>query len=324
MADHLQFEDRKPMARPDCRRCEELLADAVDDDGSSTLAADDQVFFDRHVSTCADCMAAQADARRGAAWLEMLRTPRPEPSAQLLERILLATSGEAGADYGGMPGELEYPGFEVLPSGLPSWVAQPAMPGYPTRVLPFRPRKPQSAPGWLGLSGLNRLLFEPRLAMTAAMAFFSIALTLNLAGVRLNELHARDLGPAGLRRSYYEATASATRRYEGLRVVHTMESRLNDLNNLRESGPDADSRPDSPVPESRRDLPTAPTPTQPAAGPDAAPAESKPGKPASPGGGVSLRMQPPAGPGALPVVDRKLTPVLLTKFSPIHKEGGLA
>ena len=310
------------MAKPDCRRCEELLADAVDDDGSSALAADDQVFFDRHVSTCADCMAALADARRGAAWLEMLRTPRPEPSAQLLERILLATSGEAeSTEHGTQPGAVAYPGFDLLPNRD----VQPAMPGYPARVLPFRPRKPQSAPGWHGLSGLNRLLFEPRLAMTAAMAFFSIALTLNLAGVRLNELHARDLGPAGLRRSYYEATASATRRYEGLRVVHTMESRWDDL---RDSGPDSDSRPDSPVPESRRDLPKAPVPTPPAAGPDAAPAETKPGKPATPGGGVSVRVQPatapPAGLRALPVVDRKLTPVQFKKSSPIYREGGLA
>jgi hypothetical protein len=34
------------------------------------------------------CSQMLADARRGAAWLEMLRTPAPEPPAALLERIL--------------------------------------------------------------------------------------------------------------------------------------------------------------------------------------------------------------------------------------------
>jgi hypothetical protein len=65
--------------------------------------------------------------------------------------------------------------------------------------------------------------------MTAAMAFFSIALTLNLAGIRLDQLHARDLNPTHVKQTYYEASAEAVRYYDNLRVVRVLESRVDDL-----------------------------------------------------------------------------------------------
>ena len=54
-------------------------------------------------------------------------------------------------------------------------------------------------PAWQrpGFMGRIRRFAEPRLLMTAAMAFFSIALTLNLTGVRLTDLRlCRICGPA--------------------------------------------------------------------------------------------------------------------------------
>lgn len=175
-----------------CLACEALIPDALDE----VLSETDRLWFDRHVMTCAACSEMVADAQRGAAWLGMLKTPRPEPSALLLSRILAETSGK-----------------ETL-TLVPARAAM--QPAAATNVLPFRPRV---LPGW---SPVARLL-ETRLAMTAAMAFFSIALTLNLTGVRL---HATDLRPGNIRNTWYQATAQAHRSYDNLRVVRVLTARV--------------------------------------------------------------------------------------------------
>ncbi len=72
-------------------------------------------------------------------------------------------------------------------------------------------------------------MLQPRLAMTAAMAFFSIALTLNLTGVRLTDLRASDLKPSSIMRSASQAKASVVRYTDNLRVVYELESRVRDL-----------------------------------------------------------------------------------------------
>jgi hypothetical protein len=77
--------------------------------------------------------------------------------------------------------------------------------------------------------GDAQALMQPRLAMTAAMAFFSIALTLNLMGVRLRDLRAEDFTPAGLQRTVADASASATRSFQNMRVVYQVESRVSEL-----------------------------------------------------------------------------------------------
>jgi hypothetical protein len=75
----------------------------------------------------------------------------------------------------------------------------------------------------------RRSTFQPRLAMTAAMAFFSIALTLNLTGVRLRSLHADQLTPAGLRRTVVDQAAAVTRSFQNNRSVYQFESRMAEL-----------------------------------------------------------------------------------------------
>jgi hypothetical protein len=208
-----QFDDENQQGRtPLCIACEEMLADAVD----QTLSPADQAWFDRHIATCADCGAMVADAQRGAAWLEMLRTPRPEPSALLMERILAQTSAHANIQIGESATEFS-PVVIGQPAILP--VAAPIAPR--SNLLAFRPRLPSFA--W------STQAFQPRLAMTAAMAFFSIALTLNLTGVRLDQLHANSLSPTSLKRTFYEANADAVRYYDNLRVVRVMESRVDNV-----------------------------------------------------------------------------------------------
>jgi hypothetical protein len=159
-----------------------------------------------------------ADARRGTAWLEMLKDPRPEPPAELLERILAQTSGAAAIVA-----------HETLPAtasnallGRPEMVPQlqPAQTSGNAKVLPFRSRVGFS------LRNLGQTMLQPRLAMTAAMAFFSVALTLNLIGVRLSDISLR---PSSIKRSLAEANAHVVRYYDNLRVVYELESRVHDL-----------------------------------------------------------------------------------------------
>jgi hypothetical protein len=248
-----------------CTQCEAMLADALD----GTLDAADQAIFDAHIAHCGPCSAMLADARRGLAWLEMLKTPRPEPPAALLERILAQTSGAEpiGLRLGGAQFGMDAPAV-----GPP--LAIPAASG---NLLPFRRRLPAVRP-----SLFTQVFFQPRLAMTAAMAFLSIALTLNLTGVRLQDLHASDLRPTSLERSFSSVNARAVRYYESLRVVYELESRVRDLQHA--------SRGDDPVPDAPPDPVATPAP------PPAAPAPyqpEKPDKPAHPKGpGTSLREAP--------------------------------
>jgi hypothetical protein len=231
MAETIKFEGFESKRNPRCMACESMLTDVLDD----ILIPADKAWFDQHIATCSECSQMFADAQRGAAWLELLKSPRPEPSAALLERILAQTAA----------------------TDLPNTAAEPAFSGayvpyapVRTNVLPFRPRMPRVAAFAQGF-------FEPRLAMTAAMAFFSIALTLNLTGVKLNQLSASDLKPSSLKKTYYEATAQTVRYYDNLRVVRVLESRVDEL---RQN--DQRDEPVQPAPAPLQKAPEKPVPEQ--------------------------------------------------------------
>jgi hypothetical protein len=191
--------------RIDCVVCEVMCPDAVD----GTLTEAERRLFDRHVAQCASCAKELEEAQRGAAWLGMLKGHTPEPPATLLAKILTETTGTEDA--------------------------RDAMPEF-VRALPVR----AVAPAWALTSVLRkatgvfriekaRATFQPRMAMTAAMAFVSIALTLNLTGVRLKNLRASDFTPSGVRRNVAEATATAARNFQNMRVVYQVESRVSEL-----------------------------------------------------------------------------------------------
>jgi hypothetical protein len=190
---------------------------------------------------------------------------------------------------------------------------------------------------------------QPRLYMTAAMAFFSIALTLNLTGVRLDQLKASNLNPSNVRKSYYEASADAVRYYDNLRVVHVMESRVDDLRNTDDDRPQSGSQPTRKpapapkLPESQQDQKPAAAPKDPN-GPSSrnqtpvsrprfvttsaltVPALSAPTARPIPAQGETLGYANPnnkraEGPTYL---GRLITPARPTKISPRTQEGGLA
>ena len=189
---------------PACGQWETLLADALD----GLLRPEDEATFSTHMATCAACTEMFEEARRGREWLEFL-SPEPEVPAQLLEKILSRTGQEHAA-----PGRL-------AAAGAPSVMALP--------------------PVWqqTGFSARLRRFAEPRLMMTAAMAFFSIALTLSMAGVRFDVVRIGDLRPANVRsvleKRIMTASTPIVRYYDHLRFVYEVESRMRELRRTTES-----------------------------------------------------------------------------------------
>jgi hypothetical protein len=65
--------------------------------------------------------------------------------------------------------------------------------------------------------------------MSFAMAFFSIALLLNVSGVPLRDVASIELGPASVVRAYEQATGRLERYYENIRIVYEIQSRVQEL-----------------------------------------------------------------------------------------------
>ncbi len=197
-----------------CDEWENLLADALD----GTLSAADAAAFTRHHRECVLCAQMLKETEQGRSWMKYLAV-EPEVPADLLQKILARTSG-----------------------GLQPGVAVPAI------SLPARP-------AWhrVMLPAVRQVM-EPRLMMTLAMAFFSIALTLNLAGVKVTDLRAADFQPSRLRanitRQYYSTNEQVTKYYKNLRLVYEMESRVRELRRTTDTEPAPSPQP-SPKPPAR-------------------------------------------------------------------------
>ena len=282
-----QFGDRtagQPGDNGDCAQCEAMLTDALD----GTLSAPDQELFETHMALCGPCSQMLADARRGAAWLEMLRSPAPEPPAELLERILTQTSG---SDSRIVP--MPHAAFGVVVAqprqGIAALAPGHALPAAYGNVVPFRVR----AAAAFRASSFGQIMLQPRLAMTAAMAFFSVALTMNLTGVHPLSLRASDLAPSSLKRDFTNANASVVRYYASLRVVYELESRVHDLQSAQDDaaagGPGAPAGSDQPGSAAPA---TQPGSAQPGS---AQPGSAQPGSP-QPGSPQPGSPQPKAAP----------------------------
>ena len=212
---------------PACGQWETLLADALD----GLLKPEDEATFAEHMAGCKACTALFDESRRGREWLEFL-SPEPEVPAGLLDKILAQTG----------PGQVE--GFGLMTGG--------------TTVL-------HMPPAWQrpGFMGQVRRFAEPRLLMTAAMAFFSIALTLNLTGVRLSSVRLADLRPTAIRsfmeRRLNTASVPIVRYYDHLRFVYEVESRVRELRRSTEGegqgGDDTQQKPSSPAPGESKQIP---------------------------------------------------------------------
>ncbi len=222
-----------------CADVEARLTDAVE---NTLPAAEAQALAD-HKITCARCRALYTQAMQGRQWLQLLHDELLEPSPTLVNSILARTSGLA------QPGGLAQPIRRVPQVSM----LRPGMVPAPANALPAirhaaersdeaawtsspRPWKPVRYPV---LATLRHAARDPRLSLTAAMAFFSISLTLNLLGIHLNDFRPSNLTANHLRltltRQYVMANSSVVRYYENLRFVYEVESSVQQLRRAAES-----------------------------------------------------------------------------------------
>jgi hypothetical protein len=205
---------------PACGHWETLLADALD----GLLKPEDEATFTSHMASCQACTALFEESRRGREWLDFLEA-EPEVPEGLLAKILAHTG----------PGQ----------TNEPEWISGGAV-VLPNTIIPAWQR-----PGFMGFV---RRFAEPRLLMTAAMAFFSITLTLNITGVKLTALHLSDLRPSSIRafmeRQFTVASVPIIRYYDHLRFVYEVESKMRELRNNATQGqetPSQQAQPSQPV-----------------------------------------------------------------------------
>jgi hypothetical protein len=186
-----------------CEEWEAMLVDFLD----GTLAVGDPDSFHGHRESCPACAEMFIQAGQGREWLSFLRM-EPEAPSTLVARILAQTSGTEPRP--GIDGDLVPAAAVTIPA---------------PQVLPFWKR------GGIGFA--SRQMAQPRLLMTAAMAFFSITLTLNMAGVRLTTIRISDLKPASLgtnlNKQFHMASARVVRYYDNLRFVYEMEAQVREM-----------------------------------------------------------------------------------------------
>jgi Putative zinc-finger len=184
-------------------KCEEWEAQLTDAlDG--LLPAAEAAAFTAHSETCANCGDLLAHTKQGREWLGYLHT-EPEIPAGLIGKILEQTVGA-----GSVP--------------LPVIAAAGAGGGAVAVATPW-----------------HRNFHETRLLMTVAMAFFSIALTLNLVGVKWGSLRLADLRPSQigstLSREFFTARGSVVRYYDNMRFFYQLQSRMRELRRNVETQP---------------------------------------------------------------------------------------
>lgn len=190
--------------RMQCAEFEALLAEALD----GQLGGEQLEKFQQHRELCPVCGPLFAQAETGLSWLKAV--PQVEPPVNLASRILAATTGAQAR----------------VPAAVP------VVPSWPERLRGWI--EPVLAPVWSTAR-------QPRFAMSFAMAFFSVSIALNAAGVRLGALRSADLRPSALVRGYYETSAKVVKYYENIRFVYELESRVRDLKRATE--PEEPARP---------------------------------------------------------------------------------
>ena len=203
--------NRDPQNELQCSQFEALLADALDqaeadaaaetkagaDAGAALLPAQTRQAFNAHRQSCPVCGPLFAEAREGMLLLRSI--PELDPPKNLVHNILAATSrAEAGV-------QAAHEGVQV------GWLERWRL----TLRLP--------------LAGLLR----SRFATSFCMAFFSLSLTLSLAGVRIDDVLKAASHPSTLRRSvvlqYTQIEANVMRYYDNMRLVYEVESRVRKL-----------------------------------------------------------------------------------------------
>jgi len=177
-----------------CNEFDALLSDALD----QVLTGPKAQAFQAHARTCAVCGPLLAEAEVGKRWLEQL--VEVEPPVNLVHNILAATVGIDTARLHTATAQVQ-----------PSWLDRLS--------------------NWarLAISPVVAMVRQPRFAMSFGMAFFSLSISLSMAGVKLTDVRHADLRPSAIRRNYYEATGKVQKYYENIRFVYEIESRVREF-----------------------------------------------------------------------------------------------
>ncbi len=154
------------------------------------LLPDQMSAFRAHAAACANCGVMLAEAESGLHWLEAL--PDLEPPADMVRKIMRATVGVE--------------------------TAQATAPAHSWK---------QTVREWV--APVFATVRQPRFAMSFGMAFFSVSLLLNAAGVRLTDLRYVDLRPSAVVTKYYQARDHMVKYYENIRFVYELETRVREL-----------------------------------------------------------------------------------------------
>ena len=170
-----------------CSEFDALLSQAID----GTLSGERLEAFEAHGRTCKLCGPLLQEAEAGRSWLMTLEAV--EPPADLVNNILLRTSGVPERQRA---------------AGANTWLGR-------VRELAA-----------LIVSPVVNVARQPRFAMSFGMAFFTLSVTLSLAGVKVSDLRHIDLRPTAIRHTYYETSGRVVRYYENIRFVYEIESRV--------------------------------------------------------------------------------------------------
>ncbi len=178
-----------------CSEFDALLSEALD----QRLSADKLESFQAHARGCPTCGPLLAETDAGLRWLHEL--VEVEPPVTLVNNILAATTG---IDTIRLRGTAQAPAQISWFDRMQDWAN--------TIVSPI-----------LGVAK------QPRFAMSFGMAFFSLSITMSLAGVKLSDLRHADLRPSAIKRNYYETSGKVTKYYENIRFVYEIESRVREF-----------------------------------------------------------------------------------------------
>ncbi|HET7893482.1 MAG TPA: zf-HC2 domain-containing protein [Candidatus Sulfotelmatobacter sp.] len=176
-----------------CNEFDLLLSDALD----GVLSGSGLDRFQAHAKVCKVCGPLLAEAEAGRNWLKGLT--EVEPPDSLVNNILASTTG------------------------------------VDTQRLRVPVRSPQPRISWwehLQASLLEPIwatVRQPRFAMSFGMAFFALSVGLTVAGVKPADLRQISLRPSAIRRTYYSTRAQVVHRYENIRLVYEVESRVREL-----------------------------------------------------------------------------------------------
>src|SRR5579859_4625596 len=194
-----------------CNEFDALLSDAID----KMLTGPRADAFLAHGKTCAVCGPLLAEAEIGKQWLQKL--VEVEPPAMLMHNILAAT---VGIDTARLQG--------TTVSARASWFD----------------RAGDMLGGWL--RPVLAMARQPRFAMSFGMAFFSLSISLSLAGVKLSDVRHADLRPSAIKRTYYETSGRVVKYYENIRFVYEIESRVREFKRATTPAEPAPQKKDNP------------------------------------------------------------------------------